>query len=145
MTRFAKFLLAALTGLNVSLAAPAVRAADLQGTYYEDNGVCSQPWVLSKITHRFRHQVTHVPNLPLVDIVDFRRIQERRYEPASERWPIGRHYCRATAALSSGEERPVWYLIEEGQGFASIGDNVEFCVAGFDRWMVYDGKCRILR
>ena len=30
-------------------------------------------------------------------------------------------------------------------GFASIGDNVEFCVAGFDRWMVYNGRCRVLR
>ena len=35
--------------------------------------------------------------------------------------------------------------IEEGMGFASIGDNVEFCVSGFDRWMVYNGRCRVLR
>ena len=28
--------------------------------------------------------------------------------------------------------------------FASIGDNVEFCVSGFDRWMVYNGRCRVL-
>lgn len=145
MTRFAKFLLAAVTGLNISFAAPAVQAADLSGTYWQDSGVCAESWVLNKITHRFRHQVRHVPNLPQVDIIDFRGIRESRYQPASEEWPIGRRYCHARVALSNGHDRTIWYLIEEGQGFASIGDNVEFCVAGFDRWMVYDGGCRILR
>ena len=43
------------------------------------------------------------------------------------------------------ERRRRMSLIEEGQGFASIGDNVEFCVSGFDRWLVYNGRCRILR
>ena len=63
----------------------------------------------------------------------------------SDNWPIGRRYCGATVALSDGHDRDIWYLIEEGQGFASIGDNVEFCVSGFDRWMVYNGRCRVLR
>ena len=30
-------------------------------------------------------------------------------------------------------------------GFASIGDGVEFCVSGFDRWNVYNSGCRVLR
>ncbi len=145
MTRFAKFLLAAVTGLNISFAAPAVQAADLSGTYWQDSGVCAESWVLNKITHRFRHQVRHVPNLPDVAITDFYRIRESRYQPASEEWPIGRRYCNATVALSDGHDRTIWYLIEEGQGFASMGDNVEFCVSGFDRWMVYNGACRVLR
>jgi capsid protein len=46
---------------------------------------------------------------------------------------------------SDGADRDIWYLIEEGMGFASIGDNVEFCVSGFDRWYVYNGRCRVLR
>jgi hypothetical protein len=25
------------------------------------------------------------------------------------------------------------------------GSNVEFCVSGFDRWMDYNGVCRVLR
>jgi hypothetical protein len=36
-------------------------------------------------------------------------------------------------------------MVEEGQGFAGVGKNVEFCVDGFDRWAVYDAKCRVLR
>ncbi|MGX7872213.1 hypothetical protein ACVDG5_004515 [Mesorhizobium sp. ORM6] len=150
MTRFAKSALAALISLCTPLAAPlgvtqAVHAADL-GVYSDDDGgVCGQPWVLSKISHRFSYQVHHVPHLPEVQITDFRRIHQHRYLPANDTWPIGRRYCGATVSLSDGRDRTIWYLIEEGQGFASIGDNVEFCVSGFDRWMVYNGRCRVLR
>jgi len=146
MNRFTRPVLAALLGLAAAVGAtPSVRAADL-GVYVEpDSGACSQNWVLSKITHRFAYQVRHVPHLPLVAITDFHNIQLNRYLPAEENWPIGRTYCRATAILSDGEARPIWYLIEEGQGFASIGNNVEFCVSGFDRWYVYNGACRVLR
>ncbi|ESY63326.1 MAG: hypothetical protein E5Y02_12170 [Mesorhizobium sp.] len=151
MTRFAKSALAALISLCTSLAAPlgvtqAVQAADLVGVYPDDDGgVCGEPWVLNKITHRFSYQVHHVPHLPDVQITDFRRIHQHRYLPANDTWPIGRRYCGATVSLSDGRDRTIWYLIEEGQGFASIGDNVEFCVSGFDRWMVYNGRCRVLR
>ncbi|MGB3536836.1 MAG: hypothetical protein WBA42_01620 [Mesorhizobium sp.] len=148
MTRFTTSVFAALIGILTPLAAaPAAFAADLPGyvDYGNDAGVCSESWVLSKITHRFRHQVRHVPNLPDVEIVDFRGIRQHRYQPASDTWPIGRRYCGATVALSNGLDRTIWYLIEEGQGFASVGDNVEFCVSGFDRWMVYNGRCRVLR
>ena len=70
--------------------------------------------------------------------------------------PIARRYCGATVELSDGRRRDIWYLIEERMGFATLldgfhlanetrGSNVEFCVAGFDRWMVYNGACRVLR
>jgi hypothetical protein len=148
MTRFATSAFAALLSLATPLGAtPAAYAADLPGYVYEgnDGSVCGEAWVLNKITDRFRYQVRHVPNLPDVGIVDFRGIRQHRYLPASEHWPIERHYCRAQVALSDGDDRSIFYLIERGQGFASIGDNVEFCVSGFDRWMVYNGRCRVLR
>ncbi len=145
MKRFARPLLAALIGFGTAFgAAKAALAADL-GVYIEDSGVCGQSWVLGKITSRFRHQVLNVPHLPNVRITDFQGIYERRYLPAEEDHPIGRRYCGATVILSDGQGRDIWYLIEEGQGFASIGDNVEFCVSGFDRWYVYNGACRVLR
>lgn len=146
MTRFAKSLLAALVGISTSFGVtPLTRAADLAVYADDDGGVCGEAWVLNKITSRFRYQVRHVPHLPDVEITDFRGIHQHRYLPAGENWPIGRRYCGATVALSDGRDRAIWYLIEEGQGFASIGDNVEFCVSGFDRWMVYNGRCRVLR
>lgn len=123
---------------------PPAHSADLI-LDYADPGPCSDDRFLRTIVKRFRHQVTHVPNLPNVDILQFYRIHERRYLPEQKRWPIGRRYCGATVALTDGRERPIWYLIEEGMGLASIGDNVEFCVSGFDRWYVYNGDCRVLR
>ena len=106
---------------------------------------CEDPYILAKIRDRFRHQTRNVPHLPDVDITDFRGIHEHRYLPYAEEWPIARRYCGATAALSDGSDRTIWYLIEDGMGFVGIGDNVEFCVSGFDRWMVYNGHCRVLR
>ncbi|THF58463.1 hypothetical protein [Ollibium composti] len=148
MTRFARTLLAALIGAVAPLSiAPPIHAADLPAYVDEgDTGVCSEPWVLNRITSRFRYQVQHVPHLPDVEIVDFRRIHQHRYLPAlGEKRPIARRYCGAKVALSDGRERAVWYLVEEGQGYAGMGDNVEFCMSGFDRWMVYNGHCRVLR
>src|SRR5690242_16644890 len=134
MTRFARSALAALVALSTPFAAPLgfsqAHAADLS-TYTEDDGsVCGEAWVLNRITDRFSYQVHHVPHLPDVAITDFRNIRQHRYEPASEEWPIGRHYCRATVNLSDGRDRSIFYLIEEGQGLAAIGDNVEFCFSG---------------
>ena len=150
MTRFAHSVFAALVSLSTPLGASlgftqAASAADLGVYTCDDGSVCGEAWVLSKITDRFNYQVHNVPHLPDVAITDFRNIRQHRYQRASEEWPIGRHYCRATVSLSDGRDRSIFYLIEEGQGFASIGDNVEFCVSGFDRWMVYNGRCRVLR
>ncbi|HEY5819786.1 MAG TPA: hypothetical protein VIU14_15580 [Mesorhizobium sp.] len=142
--------------LGVILSGGAARAADPVYADYGDGGQCSQSWVLSSITNRFRYQVEHVPNLKDVRIEQFDRVHEHRYIPAGEDRPIARRYCGATVTLSDGDYREIWYLIETGQGFATLNngllpsrlvapDNVEFCVAGFDRWLVYNGACRVLR
>lgn len=127
-----------MTG-GASLAADALRGVR------DDTQPCAEPKVLRKIVSRFDHQVKNVPNLPDVAIVDFNRVAEVRYIPQSEDRPIARRYCTAHVDLSDGRNRQVWYLIEGGMGFASIGDGVEFCVSGFDRWLVYNGYCRVLR
>jgi uncharacterized protein (DUF1684 family) len=133
----------ALLGLLAAGHGPAF-AADLAVRGY-DEGVCAEGRYLNKIRDRFAYQVKHVPNLPDVAIQEFYSIHERRYLPESEEWPIARRYCQATVQLSDGRTRDVWYLIEGRMGFASIGENVEFCVSGFDRWLVYNGRCRVLR
>lgn len=146
MSRLATLAFAALTATAAMLtAATQAGAADPVHNPITSSGTCSYSWVLRTIKHRFGHQVRHVPNLPDVAISDFFNINERRYLAADTDHPIARTYCRATVALSDGHSRSIHYLIEQGQGLAGIGDNVEFCVAGFDRWHVYDGACRILR
>lgn len=120
-------------------------AADAVAIYAQEDPICAHRSVQSAIAHRFRHQVTHVPHLPNVGIVDLYGASLTRYEPATPNSPIERRYCAATAQLTDGQNRPVWYLIEYGQGFAGLGDNVEFCVLGFDRWNVYNAACSVLR
>jgi capsid protein len=126
-----------------------VEAADIIATAPSYRGqapqACAQGWVLSRIAGKFRYQVTHVPNLPDVDLVDFRDIRQNRYEPAMSDSEITRTYCEATAYTSDGKRHAMWYLIEDGAGFAGLGDNVEFCLVNFDRWKVYNGRCRVLR
>jgi capsid protein len=137
----------ALGGLiwaSVSQAADLVSTGPYKGGPSEP-GPCAERGFLNTISERFNYQVRHVPNLPNVSIQDFRGIHEHRFLPVSEDWPISRRYCGATVVLSDGSHRDIWYLIEGRMGFAGIGRNVEFCVSGFDRWFVYNGRCRVLR
>jgi len=113
--------------------------------YDQESQACAEGWVLSRIADKFRYQVTHVPNLPDVGLVDFRDIHQNRYEPALSDSEITRRYCEATAYTSDGRRHAMWYLIEDRAGFAGLGHNVEFCLVNFDRWKVYNGRCRVLR
>lgn len=143
MKRTAGLLVTALLAI-ASLATPAA-AADMIMVRVDEPGICGHSAVLGKITSRFRHQVTHVPNLPLVDIDGFHRIRESRYLPQRHNRPVERRYCHARVALSDGRSRDIYYLIERPMGFAGIGSNVTFCVSGFDRWYVNGGRCRSVR
>jgi capsid protein len=136
------FLLAAAAA--AAFWASSAGAADVQGAVGY-GGECAEARHLSRISDRFAYQVRHVPELPDVAITEFRNIYEHRYLPEDEEHPISRRYCGATVLLSDGHSRDIWYLIEGRMGFVGIGDNVEFCVSGFDRWYVYNGACRVLR
>lgn len=144
MIRLARLLLASMLALAGSIGM--AKAADPIAVAIETPGICGHDAVLNRISSRFRYQVHHVPHLANVAIADFHSIGESRYEPKiADQNPIERRYCHATADLSDGRSRDVWYVIERPMGFAGIGSNVEFCVSGFDRWNVYDGRCRVLR
>lgn len=142
MTRLTHLLLAMLLALT-GWALPA-KAADMVIVDVNQPGVCASERVLHRIRHRFDYQVRNVPHLPQVAITDFQRIRESRHLAQRADRPIDRRYCNATVYLSNGAKRTVWYLIEKPMGFAGIGSNVEFCVAGFDRWHVYGGRCRTI-
>ncbi|WP_199223253.1 phage portal protein [Oricola cellulosilytica] len=89
-------------------------------------------------------EVHHRPELEINLITDFR---ENRFLPKVEDVrAVSRLYCQATAHMSDGHARKLWYLIEYDEGFAGFfGDNVEFCLSGLDDWNVYNGNCRVLR
>lgn len=54
-------------------------------------------------------------------------------------------HCIAEADLSLERRDTLYYTIFEDQGFAGQSWNVEFCMPQYDRWRVYDGRCRVLR
>lgn len=145
MSRIAHFAMAAAIAVGSLFTAPDFSHA---GFLFEEPvsvSLCAAPRYLNKIAYRFRYQVRHVPFLPDVAIANFYDVHQTHFFPVVARHPIERVYCGAKVILSDGDVRDVWYVIEGRMGFASIGDNVEFCVSGFDRWMVYDGNCRVLR
>jgi hypothetical protein len=47
--------------------------------------------------------------------------------------------------MNDGRKRQIWWLIEGGQGFAGLGDNLEFCIAGLDPLKVHGAWCRSVR
>lgn len=105
---------------------------------------CDDSAVLNRVRSRFSYQVHHVPQLPDVAIVGFRKIHEHRLVPGTDYSNPARRYCGATADFSDGHSRSIYYLIVDEGGFTSVGDSVEFCVPGFDRWHVYNGSCRLI-
>jgi hypothetical protein len=143
MRRLASLALAA--GMAVLTSGEAFAVDWLFPTSNRESRFCDDSGILQRVQRGFRHGVLNVPNLPNVSIVAFHGIHEHRYQPFGDEQPIARRYCGATAEMSDGRMREVWYLIEDRMGFVGVGDGVEWCVSGFDRWKVYNGHCRVLR
>jgi hypothetical protein len=133
--------------LSAALALPLLPAPAQAWWLHSDREAlaCDDAKVLKRISSKFRTQAREVHHDKSLAIDAYGNIHEHRYREKREDRPIARRYCGADVTLSDGRERTLWYLIERGVGFASIGDNVEFCLSGFDRWNVYDNACRILR
>lgn len=144
MSRLSSLALSALLCLSAGLGSTAPSAAaDYRAATAHDGSVCSESWVLGRISRNFDHQVRNVPGLPQVRIAEFHGLRLTRHHPKRELWPVARTYCKGSVRLSDGHDRSIWYFIEEGMGFAGVGHNVEACVSGFDRWNVYNGRCRV--
>lgn len=131
--------------VTLNTAAAADYISGNQTRFVNNAGVCSEQSILKRVTSGFAYQNRHIPELPRNKINSVSDIALKRYEPAKHSPQITRTYCQATAQLDNNEQRQVYYMIEDGQGFASIGRNVEFCVEGYDLWHVYDAHCRVLR
>lgn len=147
VTKFARTASAAVTTVFLGLSVMPVQAADYIGTapVAVDASVCSQQSVLKHIVSRFDYQVKHVPDMPMTAISSMGDIRLKRFEPKINPSQIARTYCDATAVMSDGKQRKVWYLVEERQGFVTLGSNVEFCVDGYDKWYVYNASCSVLK
>lgn len=142
MSKSIKALIAAAT-LATSFAGSAslTPASAFTGGHFP---ACTEQGVLTYMANRFVWTDEHVIQRGL-RVDDITHVRENKYEPATEMSKIGRRYCQATAWMNDGTKRKMWYLIEEGMGFAGLGDNVEFCISGLDPWHVYGAWCRSVR
>ncbi len=139
------FALALFASLSAGCFSQAQAADYIAASPAVSDPVCQQQGVINSAVAQFSRLVHGVPDMPAVRIDAVSNVSATHFEPKTYPSGIERHYCRATAVLSNGENRNMWYMVENRQGFASIGRNVESCVDGFDTWFVYDGRCRVLR
>jgi hypothetical protein len=105
---------------------------------------CTDARVISAIEKRFaKASPVHLGRELAIDRLN--RIHEHRLAKPNIARTVSRRHCHATAHLSDGKRRAVWYVIEDGWGFAGHGDKVEFCLSGLDPLHVYGGHCRAIR
>ncbi|MBZ7921061.1 hypothetical protein LAC81_04550 [Ensifer adhaerens] len=143
--------LAAKLLISLSLAgaaAPSAMAADYIGgapaqSFY-DTGVCSEASVLGFITSRFEYRDANYLHANL-SIAEIRNTGQSRQELRDETHLVEREYCRATAVMTDGYQRSLYYVIERPWGFAGVGRSIEFCVGGLDPWYVYGAHCASLQ
>jgi hypothetical protein len=98
---------------------------------------------LGKVSSGFADKESTFWNSSL-QITGYDRVHEIAFRP----WQsdnIPRRYCAATAMISDGKPRPVYFSIIEDGGFASFGNGVEFCVVGLDRNWAYNPACKAAR
>jgi hypothetical protein len=130
-------------------AAPNARAASwleklvyLSGANY-DGALPPCEAALGMIASRFATKEGRFWNSDL-QILDFEKVREIAYSP----WALGtipRRFCSATASVSDGRKRAVYYSIGEDTGTIGASWGVEWCVVGLDRNWAYNPRCKMAR
>ncbi|SEP80348.1 hypothetical protein SAMN05216548_101530 [Faunimonas pinastri] len=137
-----------LAGLPAIAAAPAL-AADMPYYATETTTVtavpsqCADTGILSRIEDHYNWSDQHTWHRGIL----IAALQEPRPQVGGVDNPsmIPKERCTARAVFNNGQSRPVYYVIEKGMGYASVGRGVDFCVDGLDPWRVHDGDCRTVR
>lgn len=102
---------------------------------------CDAPSVVSAAV-RFIKRAEDVYRVPdLVKFAPVRELHDTFYNPS----PLVRRYCVGSVELTNGDHTEAYYFIEEDAGFVGLSWKVYVCVAGYDTWRVYDGRCRVAR
>ena len=137
-----------LMGLAAVMSAESTLAADLPGAIIirqpiQVESPCADAHVLGRIMDRFAwaERNTWHRGILMTSLQNARPGDHPYFEPGL----VKRDYCVADGFMSDGSARMVYYAIEYGVGFASIGNYVDFCVLGLDPWHVHDEACRTVR
>lgn len=104
---------------------------------------CDAGWVTRQIKSRAADKFGET-GLRLDEIANPTLTYERHRD---EYHNVARQFCHATAVLSDGSRRDVWYLIAQPWGFGGTPGthSLEFCIAGLDPWHVYGKDCSTVR
>lgn len=127
--------------LGIALSSLASPAAAFGGKNFP---ACDAPQVLSYIQNRFVWTDRNLLKRGLA-IDSIERAHQNRSRTGQQYWSIPRLYCHGTAHMNDGHKRQIWWLVEAGQGFAGVGDNLEFCISGLDPLKVHGAWCRSVR
>lgn len=98
---------------------------------------------LETIASRFAQKEGRFWNSDL-QILGFDKVRQIAFSPWAE-GTIPRRFCRATALVSDGRRRAVFYSIGEDTGIIGSGWGVEWCVVGLDRNWAYNPACAMAR
>jgi hypothetical protein len=108
-----------------------------------DVRACADARMLARITKRFAWAERNTWQRGYqIAAIEHPRL---RYTVFSGPSMIRHRHCRASALMTNGVRRTVFYTVSAGMGFASIGHGVDFCLAGLDPWRVHGAACRSLR
>jgi hypothetical protein len=138
-----RLLLFALSLVLTIAVAPADAAETGSGYKTADVRACADARMLARITERFAwaERNTWQRGYEILTIEDPRL----RYAVFDGPSMIRHRHCRATALMTNGAKRSLFYTVSAGMGLASIGAGVDFCLAGLDPWRVHGAACRSLR
>ena len=137
-----------LVAFGMTLAAARAQAADLPGRIVmnepiQTNFPCADPGVLRHIADRFAwaERNTWHRGFLIASLENARFSGHPYFEPGI----VHREYWAADSVMTNGSSHTVYYAIEFGVGFASLGNYIDFCVLGLDPWHVHDEACRTVR
>lgn len=113
------------------------------GLFSDTPVACDDPRVLKRIAERFAWAEKRTWRRGFV--IDLIEDPVQRYTVLNGPSIIRHRHCKATALMTNDKRYPIFYIVEDEMGFASIGDGVTFCVQGLDRWHIYDRACRTMK
>ena len=125
---------------------PTERGRQAREERYEDARTphCDDRFVLNRLrlrvpkeTHLTTHRARYVEKLG--------HPRQTSYVPRHGRNQIAQRFCTVSATLSDHSHRTIHYVVETPMGYAGVGHNVTFCIAGLDPWYVHGSHCSSLR
>ena len=102
---------------------------------------CDAPGVVNAAL-RFANRAEDVYRVPRVrTFTPVREVPDTYYNPS----PLVRRYCVGSVALDNGDHATAYYFVEEDGAVFATSWKVYVCISGYDKWRVYDGRCRVAR